>query len=79
MVNKRVLRERERRVKNKIFRYRLKRRIEQVVDVAVGMLYVEMRYVFVVGVCGVFVGVQSQYRIFRRQYATEKQQQEICK
>ena len=59
--------------KGKMLRSWLKRRIEKIIDVAMRVLYIEMRYVFVVSVSGVFVAVQSQYSLFRRQYATEKQ------
>ena len=43
------------------------------------VLYVDVRNIFVVVVLGVFVAVQSQQGLFRRQNATEKHEQKICK
>lgn len=44
----------------------LKRRIEEVIYLAMGVLYVDVGYVLVVGANGVFVAVQGQYGLFGR-------------
>ena len=44
----------------------LERRIKKVIDVAVRVLYIDVRNVFVVFMLRVFVAVQSQYYVFRR-------------
>jgi hypothetical protein len=65
--------------KNKMLCSRLKRRVEKIIYLTVRVLYIDVRYVFVVGAGSVFVAVQSQHGLFRRQNAAEKQEQEICK
>ena len=57
-----------------MLRSRLERCIKKIIDVAMGVFYIDVRYIFVVRVNGVFVAVQGQYGLFRRQNAAKKQQ-----
>lgn len=49
-----------------MLRYGLERGIKKIIDVAVRVLYINVRYVFVVLVLGVFVAVQGQNGLFWR-------------
>ena len=67
----------QRLYKSKVLRSGLERRIKKIIDVAMRVLYIDVRNVFVVFMLRVLVAVQCQYYVFRRQNAAEKQQQKI--
>ena len=52
--------------KRKILRCGLKWRIKKIIDMAMRVLYIDVRYIFVVRMNGMFVAVQSQNGLFRR-------------
>ena len=77
MVNEIVGGKFQRQGKSKMLRGGLKRRVKKIIDMAVRVLYIDVGNVFVVLMLRVFVAVQGQNCLFRRQNADKKQQQKI--